>query len=344
MAQKLKLDYGKQVSKLKADGPGRLYVLYGQEDYLTESFASEIRALCIASETQEFNYRKLSIQVSEISKLAEAVDSMPFMSEHTLIEVREFDINKCKGESAELFKKIVSDIPEYCTLVFMYTNSYEPDKRLVCMKAVSKYGEILNFQAQNQSMLTKWISRRFASAEKTIQRQDAEHLIYITGGLMSRLVPEIEKLSVYAGGETVTRREIDAVVQRLPEADVFEMADRLSLLDYDGAMSILSELLLQREHPIKLLSIIGQQFRRLYAARLALDCRLGRSEFMELCGVRFDFILNKLKAAAEKFTLEGLSDILQFCADADLKMKSTGEDDEDILNLLLMKISMRVNA
>jgi len=343
MSQKVKLDYGKQVRQLKENGPGRLYLLWGQEDYLTESFASEIRALCIRKETQEFNYKKINIQVSEISKLSEAVDSMPFMSERTLIEVREFDINKCKGESAEMFKKIVSDIPEYCTLMFIYTTGYEPDKRLVCMKAVSKYGEVLNFQTQNQLMLTKWIARRFASSEKTIKRQDAEHLIYITGGLMSRLIPEIEKLSVYAKGETVTLADIDAVVQRLPEADVFEMADKLSLLDYDGAMSILSELLLQREHPIKLLSITGQQFRRLYAARLCLDLRLGRSEFMELCGVRFDFILNKLKAAAEKFTLEELSDILKLCADADLKMKSTGEDDQDILNLLLMKISLRVS-
>ena len=344
MAQKAKLDYSKQIKQLRQTGPERLYILYGEEDYLVESFFAEVKSLCITAGNEEFNYRKPQVTAQDLSSLWEAVEAVPFLSDRTLIELRDFDINRCKGDMADQFKEIVSRLPDYCTLVLIYTNGYEPDKRLAPLKAAAKHGKVLKFEAQSHLMLVRWIERRFAALEKQISCEDAEYLIYVSGGLMNRLAPEIEKLSVYSESGQVSRNDIDRVVQRIPEADVFEMADMLSLSNFDGAMMILSDLLRQREHPIKLLSIIAQQFRRLYAARLAMDYRLGREQAMELCGIRFDFILNKLRKAAESFSLDCLADILCLCAEADLSMKSTAEDNEDVLNLMLMKIAMRTGV
>lgn len=39
-----RLNYGDVSRELKAGGPARLYLLYGQEDYLREAFLGEIKA------------------------------------------------------------------------------------------------------------------------------------------------------------------------------------------------------------------------------------------------------------------------------------------------------------
>ena len=41
------LDYGAQVRSLREQGPGRLYLLWGREDYLREQYLLELKKLCL---------------------------------------------------------------------------------------------------------------------------------------------------------------------------------------------------------------------------------------------------------------------------------------------------------
>ena len=41
------LDYGAQVRSLREQGPGRLYLLWGREDYLREQYLIELKKLCL---------------------------------------------------------------------------------------------------------------------------------------------------------------------------------------------------------------------------------------------------------------------------------------------------------
>jgi len=89
------------------------------------------------------------------------------------------------------------------------------------------------------------------------------------------------------------------VAQRIPEAVVYELTDCLANQDYDGAMRILADLLADKSNtPIFLLAVIGQQMRRLYAARLARRAGIGTSELREMLGVPYDFIAENLLRSA----------------------------------------------
>lgn len=338
MAKQKKIDYSAEVKNLKANGPARLYLLYGEEDYLVESFASELKTQCLSAENQEFNYRRLGEDVTP-QVLSEAVEALPFLSERTYIEIRSWDINKCREKQADEMKKILEDIPDYCTIAIILDTNYEPDSRIGVIKTIKKCGTVLAFSAQNQMMLTRWISRRFQVYGKKIGKEEAEYLIYVSGGFMHHMVSEIEKLSSYVSEEWVTKEAIDAVVQRLPEADVFEMTECISVANYDKAMELLAELLAQQEAPIKLLAIIGQQFRRLYDAKVSMMHQLSSREAMELCGVRFEFILQKLYHGARKFTNAQLISAVTLCAETDYAMKTTGKDNGILLQCMLMKLA-----
>ena len=335
-----KTDYVAVLRELKDKGPTRLYLLWGAEDYLRDSFFEELKRLCLDGGSGDFNYHRLPGSPLNLQKLTEAVDAVPFMGNKTLIEVRNFEVNAVKEDDVERLKSIISDVPDYATLVFILPTGIEPDGRLSTFKNFKKLGSAIEFTTQPQSLLLNWITRRFQALGKSIGRVECEKLIFNSGELMTRLIPEIEKIAGYAKGEAVTVQDIDKTAQRIPEASVFEMTDRLSEKDFDKAAYLLAELMQSGEHPIKILAMIGFQMRRLYAARLALDKGLGRDYIMESCGISYPFLADKLLKAATGFSKERLKRAVEYCAESDYRMKSSSEDDEDILKELLLRVAV----
>ncbi|NLV87345.1 MAG: hypothetical protein GX025_09055, partial [Clostridiales bacterium] len=216
-----KTDYGALLQKLKKEGPSRLYLLWGQEEYLRESYLEEIKRSCDISNS-DFSYHKLEGASFDIKALNSAIESFPFMGEKVLVEIRGFEINSYRDEKADEIKALFSDIPEYATVVLLLPSAYEPDGRLALFKAVKKLGSVIEFTAQPQTLLIKWISRRFEAMGKNIGKAECERLIFTSGDLMTGLIPEIEKIGSYAKTDTISQRDIDAVAQRIPEANVFE--------------------------------------------------------------------------------------------------------------------------
>lgn len=331
-------DYGALVGELKKDGPQRLYMLWGEEDYLRESFFEELKKLCV-SDGGDFNYHRINGESMDFTALAQAVDSVPFMGERTFTEIRNFPVNDCKDDRAERFKDIVSDIPDYATVVIILPTGYEPDGRLAGVKLIKKLGRAIEFTTQSQSLLIGWMRRRFEAMGKTIQRQECERLMFISGQHMTGLVPEIEKIGSFARGESITAQDIDRLAQHIPEAKVFEMTDALANRRYDKAAELMAELLKSGEHPIKTLAMIGFQMRRLYTARVAIDSGRGRSFLMDTHGISNAYAADKLMECAARFTTDELKDAVELCAESDYLMKSSSRNDEDILKELLLRFA-----
>lgn len=337
--KKERLNYNAERKALLEQGPGRLYLLYGPEDYLREAYLTELRALCLPSE-DDFSYQRFDGPALDFGALAEAVDALPFFSERRMVEVRDYDINACRDADCARLKAICADVPDWCTLCFVFGASYAPDGRTAAVKALKKAAHCIEFTEQDQGALARWVATRFRALGKAVSLSDAEYLIFLSGTRMNALIPEIEKAAAYAAGETVTRADIDATANRLPEADVFELTDRIARRRYDDAAAILRDLLSDKNnHPIMLNALIGQQLRRMYAVKAGQAARRSRADIMELCGVRYDFIYDRLTDAARPFSLGQLGELVKLCAEYDFRMKSTGQDPRDLLLELFARIA-----
>ncbi|NCB52187.1 MAG: DNA polymerase III subunit delta [Clostridia bacterium] len=338
--KKENFNYAAITRALKEKGPGRLYYLHGPEDYLRELFLKELGKLCLSYADDDFNYHRFEGPAIDLALLADAINAFPFTAERTLTEVRGFDVNKCKDSDAEWLSGMLSDIPDYATVVFVQDADYETDWRKKAAKSIKKHGEAVKFTAQAQGQLLPWIARRFSALGKTIEPEAASELICMSGELMSGLIPEIEKIASSVSVERVTLTDVRNIAYRIPEARVFEMTDRLAEKDYDGAARLLSELTSSGEEPIMTVAIIGRQMRRLYAARLAIDEKLGEAYVREVCKIEYDFIIKKLMASARGFTLLQLAGAVRLCAETDYAMKSSMTDDSELLNELFVKLAV----
>jgi DNA polymerase-3 subunit delta len=331
-------NYPAELRTLKERGPERLYLLWGPEDYLREQYLLQLKKMCLPEGEDDFSYKRIDGPALDANGFQQAVDAMPFMTERTLIELRDVDINKLADADACL--KTVSDIPDYCTVVFVQNAQYEPDGRLRFVKTLRSEGKELKFIQQSQGMLTDWIVRRFAAAGKGIELSAAQRLIFISGDLMSRLIPEIEKIAAYASGDKVTQADVEAVANHIPEAVVFEMTELIAQRKTNSALTVLSELLADKNNePIMMLAVLGKQIRQLYAARLALEKNLGTKYVMEVCSMKYDYIAAKLLTAAKGFSLAQLRRAVELCAETDYRMKSSGADPKELLKETVVRIA-----
>ena len=331
--QELKMD-------LRQKTPGRLYFFHGEEVFLLHHYLEQLRKLLTDELTESFNSHKLTVENFDIRSFADAVENLPMMSETTFVWVDEIDIFKMPESDREKMIDILSDIPDYCTVVFTYeTTPWKPDKRLKKLwDAVQKHGAIVEFPKQSQRDLIAWVTRHFAANGKRISTDLCAYLIDITGGTMTALAGEIGKICAYSGADEIVKSDIDAVTEPVLDAVVFQMTDLLGQKEYGPAMLKLRQLLKMQQEPIAILGAIGAHFRRMGTARTLSDNGRQSGELMRLCGLG-DYAARKTMSAAVRFSPAFYAKAARLVMETDLGMKTSLDDPERLLEVLVMQLA-----
>ena len=335
MAQKTsKADGYKLLSDaIKSGQVGRLYILHGEERYLLERGLVELRKRFATGGFDEFNYKRFEGRGFTTDALGDAVDTLPVFAERTLVEVHDYNI--FKNESKEKLRDIVSDLPDYVCVVFVFdTVAYKPDGRVKLNAEILKKAEVIEFNVQEQEKLINWIKRHYSTFDKRISTADAEYLAFITGGYMSSIHGEVGKTAAYAKGEVVTRADIDAVVTPVIDTVAYKLADALARRDHKEALVVLDGLFQMREAPHKLIFSISQKMRQLLAARVCIECSSDKAALMEMCAIRHEFQARMLMDTARRMTLAECRKAVLYCADTALELNSAPEPESRMVELI----------
>ena len=318
----------------------RLYFFHGEETFLLHHYLDQLKKILLDELTESFNFHKLNNETFDIQSFADSVENLTMMADNTFVWVDEIDIFKMNEAEREKMCEILSDIPDYCTVVFTYiTTAWKPDKRLKKLwEAVEKNGMIVEFAKQEPRDLIPWVVRHFASRKKQISNDLCAYLIDITGGTMTALSGEIAKIAAYSGSDTIKKSDIDAVTEPVLDAIVFQMTDMLSQGEYGSALLKLQQLLKMQQDPLSILGAVGSHFRRLAAARILLDNGKGAAELMRLCGLG-DYPARKTIAAAGKFSSRFYAKTAELVLETDNQIKTSFDDPDRLLELLILRLS-----
>lgn len=331
---------------LKAGSVDNIYIFYGEETYLRQRCLDELRQLLIPAGFEEFNYHRLAGKTLRVQELAEVVEAMPMMAQHTLVLVDDMDLFRLDEGQRTLLIELLGDFPEYCTLVFVYDLlSYKRDGKMkkLCA-AISDHVQEVEFCQQEREQLLRWLKRRFAAEGHDIDGATADHLLFTCGTLMTDLVPEIGKIAAYAKAERITIEDINAVAEPILDAQVFDMTNSITAGKYDDAARVLGELLRMQTEPIVILAAIGKELRRLYTARMALDNGKDKLWLKQLWSMSSDYPAKLLLQAARKVDHDWCQTAVLRCQRLDRRMKSVSMTDrqrEDELKLFLMELAGR---
>lgn len=328
--------FDKLKKDLSAGQPGQLYIFHGEETYLRDHYLNRLREVILAGGLGEFNRHDLSAKDMSPHALEEAVDCLPMIAERTLIEVTDFDLFKA-GEKEE-YIRILSNLPDYCCLVFLYdVLEYKPDARTKLAQAVKAHGTAVNFARQSPRELADWVRRHFKAQGKDIDPRLCEELIFLCGDLMHSLQQEVGKIAAYAKGDKITRADMEAVATPQLSAVVFRIADAIGEKNFDKAAATLGELYQMQKSPYEIMGAFGKQMRQLYSARLALDRQKNAAWVAGLWGMRYP--ADRLMVSARRFSIQWCRRAVVRCAQTDLAMKSTGQDAKELMTTLLLELA-----
>ena len=325
---------------IRAREPERLYFFHGEEMFLLRHYLEELRKKTIDELTQDFNAHRFTQETFSVQAFSDAVEALPMMAERTFVQVDEIDLFKLGEAEREKMIEVLSDVPDYCTVVFTYEIvAWKPDKRQKKLwDAISKHGTIVEFAKQSQRELINWIGRHFQSLGKRISNDLCVYLIDITGGTMTALQGEIKKIAAYSGADTIVRADIDAVTEPVLDAVVFQMTDLMGAGKYGEALKKLQTLLKMQEEPIAILGAVGGHFRRISTARTLMDCGKNAEDLMRLTGMK-DYPARKTMGAAKAFNAKFCRRAAELILETDYKMKTSFDDQERLLELLVLQLA-----
>ena len=337
--------YQKLKSDLKAGNLGSCYLLYGEEAYLRSYYLDRMRKKLLSGPAEEFNCHRFNRETLDWDEVAAAVEAMPMMAERTVVEVDDVDLYKEPETAREKIISILSDLPDYCCLIFVYdTVAFSQDKRLKKLhKAVEDHVQCVEFRKQSGAELRAWIQRQAQREGKFIDNATADYLAFLTDNSLSALQSELRKLTAYAAGQQITRQDVDALVEPTLTAVSFDISNAIVDGSYERALQKLRELLAMQQEPILLLGAIATQMRRLLYGRILSENGRGADALAKLCGIG-EYPARLTMNAVRNLSYRFCAQAVRLCLEADRQMKGSGGEPQRILELLLVQLAQEAKA
>ena len=325
---------------IRGKQPGRLYIFHGEEMFLLQYYLQQLKKILVDELTESFNFHSFNSENFQLQTFVDSVESFPMMAEHTMVVVDDIDLFKLQEGERNKIAEVLSDIPEYCTVVFLYeTVAWKVDGRYKKLSdAIAKYASVVEFQRQGQRELISWVSRHFAANKKQISNELCAYLIDITDGTMTSLSGEIEKICAYSGADAIHRSDIDAVTEPVLDAVIYQMTDLLTKGQYGQALQKLQQLLKMQEEPLGILGAIGNHFRRLSTAMTLAENGKNASELMKLYRIT-DYAARRTMDTARRLSPEFCRKAAALVLETDYQIKTSYDDKIRLLELLMLRLA-----
>ncbi len=328
MAWQAKPDEVKELrDKIKLE-PDGAYLFWGEEEYLKHYYLGELRKIVEDEGMAEFNRTVLDFARDDtLNELEEAVDALPVMASHNIIEVWGLDILSLKKDGEKRLVDAVKKIGGGTMLVFFmrsteleFPNKKSWERKIV--KDLKASLTMVEFPRQSEQKLLSWVDKIFRTAEVRISDVNITRMIKLTDYSMTRLKNESDKLIAYCkfhSLDSVPNEIIDTFVKPCAENEVYEFTDAIIRHSRREALEILENLRTQNAEPIVLISMIGNAVNGMALLKSARST-MSESELSAITGF-FPWQIKKNQASLDKWSESALRRAVEltFACEGDIK-------------------------
>lgn len=313
----------------------QVYLLYGEEWYLIRQYRDKLKKALVADEdTMNFTaFEGSEVNPKEIIDLAE---TLPFFAERRLILVEKSGMFKKGGEELADY---LSDLPS--TTFFLFVEE-EVDKRSRFYKALTKIGAAVEFGAQKDETLARWVAGRIRAEGKNITQGAYELFISKTGTDMENIDKELEKLICYTLDKDVIRPEdVEAITTEQITSQIFAMVDAIADHQQKKALDLYYDLLALKEAPMRILFLIMRQFQIMMIVKTMGNQGFSNKDIAAKAGCPEWAVRNKYLRQCRAFSLNRIKQALQDGTEYEEAVKSGRMDDQMAVELLIIAYSAK---
>ena len=333
--------------KIKEKALGNLYFFYGEESWLSEHYTKQIeKIVCDGDSFGEYNKAAIHGDSATPSDILNATETLPLMSDKKFISVRDLDVSKCDFDE---ILAIISDVPDYCVLVFWQEYvavSAKNAKWKKFISAVEKTGEIVKFEHKTTAELKRILISGAKKRGAELAPNLAGFMLERCGNRLIHLTNELDKVCAGAIGDNggvIERRHIEQLTTESLEASVFALSKAILQRQSDTAFGILHSLFYNREEPIAVAAVLASAFADLYRAKVAENAgepALAVGDSYNYRGK--DFRLKNAARDVRKIDMRSIKKSLQILCKLDETLKSTNLDKTIVVENAVAQLMLAV--
>ena len=308
------------------------YLLYGEEAYLKNQYKDKLKA-ALWQEGDTMNAAFYQGRNTNPKELIDLAETMPFFADHRLILVEDSGFFK---SGAEDLAEYMEHVPGTTTFVFSET---DVDKRSRMYKALKKNGKIVEFAAQNQELLTRWLLGRLRRENKNITKAAMQEFFDRVGLDMGTLDREMEKLICYCmDRDVIELADVEAVCPQAVTNRIFDMVSAIVECRRKDALEMYYDLLALKEPPLRILFLITRQYNILMQLKDLGRKGMNNSAMAKAAGIP-PFAVSRSLGQASRLSIGSIEHILSYSVEMEEAVK-TGQMNEQIaVELVIIEAS-----
>lgn len=311
------------------------YLLYGEEAYLRLQYRNRLRdALVNPEDTMNLShFEGKNTRPEEIIDLAE---TLPFFSPRRVILIEDSGFFKTK---CDLLADYLPSVPDTTCLIFVESDPDQVNKQTRLFKAVKSKGRIVEFKAQTEAMLTKWILGMLKREGRQISKSALNLFLERTGMDMEHIYTELEKLLSYTyGRDVITPQDVEAVCTVQLNDRVFDMTQAIAEKKQKKALELYRDLLALKVAPMLILSLIGRRFQQLLLVKSLMAKGYDQPSIASKIKVH-PYVAKLCMQQTGRFTREQLEYALSDCVNSEEAVKTGRLDETLAVELLIIQLS-----
>ena len=307
----------------------QIYLLYGEEAFLKNSYKNRLKEAIIGDDTMNFaRFEGKGLDVDELIRLA---DTMPFFAERRLILVEDSGFFK---SASDALVQYLPSMPDTTILLFVET---EVDNRNRLYKKVKDMGYAAELNRQDSAQLARWAGGILTREQKKITKHTMELFLSMAGDDMENIRMELEKLISYTlGREVITDEDVLAVCTVQVTNRIFEMVSAIVNRQPRKAMDLYEDLLTLKEPPMRILFLIARQFNQLLQVKDLMGKGMDKGTIASKLKMQ-PFVVGKTMPQARQFGREQILSYVEFCVETEEAVKSGRLQDRLAVELLITR-------
>jgi DNA polymerase-3 subunit delta len=318
---------------IKARSFKRVYLLYGEEEFLKKSYKGQLRSAIAGDDTM--NTMEMDGNQVNLVAVKDFLMTMPFFAEYRLVVLSDTGLF---ASSADEWTDMIAQIPDTAVLIFEET---KVDKRSKLYKAVNKIGYACEMKKPGDNELMQWTAQLLKKDGKVITRPTCEALLMRAGDNMENLRTQLEKLICYVGEcQEITMADVEDVCTEQAESQVFRMLDAATEGRSQVALSLYYDMLALREPSMRIMYLIGRQCNQLLLVREMAAAGVGSGQIASELKLQ-PFVVTKTIKQSRAFTPEQLRGFVQMCVELEELVKTGRMNEKIAVETALIRICNR---
>ncbi len=312
----------------------RARVVVANDPYLLRQEEESLIAAAVTPERRDMDLLVLLGEEAEPGEVIEFLQSLSFFGGTRLLVVREFDQME---EWKALLPYLKDPNPSSCLLL---TSSTVKGKDLTTRyAALGKVAETAERKRPTGASLERWARERFAARGKEAGPEVVRGLLEAVGNDLATLDTEIEKVSLFAGGEKrLKTQHLAPSLAGAAEAVIWDFLDAVAAKKLPLALSAGRSLLEAGEPLERLLPMVARTIRQLLWVKSLMGEGMRGTEAAKAAGIHHPYVQEKTVRQVSRWEEGDLVRALETASAGDLALKRGRLPADVALDALLLRL------